>query len=88
LQLLLLLSALLTGFTGMIAGDRMVERTELRQNAVAAAVETFAEVAVSDTHAILAPAPSAALLRSVRHIAPAQRLTVPAPLRVNESRLE
>lgn len=88
MQLLLLLSALLTGFTGMIAGDRVIERTELQQNAVSAAVETLAEVAVSATHAVAVPGPSAALLHSARLAVPAQRATAPEPVRVNESRLE
>jgi hypothetical protein len=87
LQLLLFLSALLTGFTGMISGERTVERPTVERSA-AAAVETIAEIA--------APAPRVAPLRhgfdtalsAAIPLAPVQAGAVRAVLLVTGSRLE
>lgn len=52
LQLLLFLSALLTAFTGLVSGDRVVERAQVERTAVGSAVEAIVETAAPAVRAM------------------------------------
>jgi uncharacterized iron-regulated protein len=88
-QLLLVLSALLTGLTGLIGGERVVEAQQLERSVVAAAVvvdSLAAAPAARQAVSALVAFPSLASVRGAHFafIAPAPRLR----LRVDERRRE
>ena len=88
MQLLLLLSALLTGLTGLI-GERVLEARQIERSAIAAAAETAAvAVAGASELAVSVPAPAlfVALVTQPRLPLAQKALSSAAP--VDERRLE
>lgn len=90
MELLLFLSAMLAGLTGLISGDRAVETRQVERTAVAvsAAVEVAARAAEAGSIAeAVYPLPKRAL-RPAQDAEPATTESLPQSAPVDERRLE
>ncbi|RJF91396.1 hypothetical protein [Sphingomonas cavernae] len=94
MELLLFLSALLTGLTGVISGERKAEPAQMQRSAAEVAVNVVAEIsadAVAPTlHASIRPLspPVSTRTQAPPHGLGSVAFPTPDPRRVNERRLE